>query len=392
MGDYTYGTVWTPNAIGHFSLSITIDSVTLEEVYRTEVKEAGVPPPTQKILSEKSQPQNKLRKFRAANSAGLRIRSHPTLQSEQVGIVKMDGIISFIDEVENDDGVWVRLSTESIRQHCQQGWYPLEAWCLQYNQHIDKTLLHPAIESTSMRQEIGSVSNSQPDETFVDGETTPTSETQHLAILTPDLNQRISPIKKVKPIDERSGETNPFRALGHAHDFEMPQSMASKGNRSTRNPFEKLTKRSGKVIEDADDLEEYASQDECEKSFVSSISSSPNYNQGFSRSGQASNIGTWTAGMMGGSSSKLQAIQKWFKSESFENKDPSRRRGDFTELASVSVRDLVKAIGGNSNESRGNGNSPHQLSQCSSPISIPFSKFEKLMITILFFFAKKKIA
>lgn len=99
LGDYSYGTVWTPNAIGHFSLSITIDGVTLEEVYRTEVKEAGMPPPPQKISSEKSQPQKKFRRFRAVNSAGLRIRSHPTLQSEQVGIVKMDGIISFIDEV-----------------------------------------------------------------------------------------------------------------------------------------------------------------------------------------------------------------------------------------------------------------------------------------------------
>lgn len=99
MGDYSYGTVWTPNAIGHFSLSITIDGVTLEEVYRTEVKEAGIPPPPQKILSEKSQPQNKLRQFRAANSSGLRIRLHPTLQSEQVGIIRMDCIISFIDEV-----------------------------------------------------------------------------------------------------------------------------------------------------------------------------------------------------------------------------------------------------------------------------------------------------
>lgn len=99
LGDYTYGTVWTPNSIGHFSLSITIDGVTLEEVYRTEVKEAGIPPPPQKMSSEKNHPQNKLRKFRASNSAGLRIRSHPTLQSEQLGIIKMDGIISFIDEV-----------------------------------------------------------------------------------------------------------------------------------------------------------------------------------------------------------------------------------------------------------------------------------------------------
>lgn len=98
-GDLTYSTIWTPNSIGHFSLVITIDGVAFEEVYRIEVKEAGIPPPPQKPSLKKSQPQNKLRKFRASNSAGLRIRSHPTLQSEQVGVVKMDGVISFIDEV-----------------------------------------------------------------------------------------------------------------------------------------------------------------------------------------------------------------------------------------------------------------------------------------------------
>lgn len=90
--------MWTPSAVGHFSLSITIDGDNLEEVYRVEVKEAGNLPPPQKTL-KKSQPQKPLRKFRGINSAGLRIRSHPTLQSEQVGIIKQDGIISYIDEV-----------------------------------------------------------------------------------------------------------------------------------------------------------------------------------------------------------------------------------------------------------------------------------------------------
>lgn len=94
----TYGTIWTPKAIGHFAISITIDGTTLEEVYRTQVKASGVPPPPQVTPMERDQPQ-KLRQFRASNSAGLRIRSHPTLQSEQVGVIKMDGIISFIDEV-----------------------------------------------------------------------------------------------------------------------------------------------------------------------------------------------------------------------------------------------------------------------------------------------------
>lgn len=147
MGDLTFGALWTPNSVGNFCLTISIDGISLEEVYRVDVKEAGVPPPPQKPSIKKTQPPNKMRKFISKNSAGLRIRSHPTLQSEQVGIVKMDGIISFIDEVENDDGVWVRLSTESIRQHCITGWYPSEAWCLQYNQHLGKTLLHPVIES-----------------------------------------------------------------------------------------------------------------------------------------------------------------------------------------------------------------------------------------------------
>ena len=148
LGDLTYGTVWTPNTIGPFCLLITIDGVALEEIYRVDVKEAGLPPPP-KPLTEK-QPPNRVRKFIAKNSAVLRIRSHPTLQSEQVGIVKLGGIISFIDEIENDDGIWVRLSTESIRQHCQgHGWYPLEAWCLQYNQHREKFLLHPIEQTVS---------------------------------------------------------------------------------------------------------------------------------------------------------------------------------------------------------------------------------------------------
>lgn len=95
----TFGAMWTPNSVGSFCITITIDGVPLEEVYRVEVKEAGEPPPSQKSSIKKTQPQNKLRKFIAKNSAGLRIRSHPTLQSEQVGIIKMDGVISFIDEV-----------------------------------------------------------------------------------------------------------------------------------------------------------------------------------------------------------------------------------------------------------------------------------------------------
>lgn len=144
----TFSVDWTPNAVGNFCLNILIDDIPLEAVHRVDVCEGGVPPPAQAL--QKRQTINKVRKFFAKNTAGLRIRSHPTLQSEEVGILKINGIISFIDEIENDDGVWVRLSTESIRQHCNSGWYPTEAWCLQFNQHLGRTLLHP-IEETILQ-------------------------------------------------------------------------------------------------------------------------------------------------------------------------------------------------------------------------------------------------
>jgi E3 ubiquitin-protein ligase MYCBP2 len=35
----------------------------------------------------------------ARDSAGLRVRLHPSLQSEQIGVIQLGGVISFTDEV-----------------------------------------------------------------------------------------------------------------------------------------------------------------------------------------------------------------------------------------------------------------------------------------------------
>lgn len=45
----------------------------------------------------------------------------------------------------NDDGTWVRLSAESVREWCRD--QRSEAWCLQYNHHLNKTLLFPVADS-----------------------------------------------------------------------------------------------------------------------------------------------------------------------------------------------------------------------------------------------------
>lgn len=59
----------------------------------------GLTPPSQNLAKKSQHQPSKLRKFVAKNSAGLRIRAHPSLQSEQIGIVHVNGTIAFIDEV-----------------------------------------------------------------------------------------------------------------------------------------------------------------------------------------------------------------------------------------------------------------------------------------------------
>ena len=48
--------------------------------------------------------------------------------------------------------MWLRLSADSIKEWCNNGY--TDAWCLQYNQHLGKTLLVPLDEPKSMMEEI----------------------------------------------------------------------------------------------------------------------------------------------------------------------------------------------------------------------------------------------
>lgn len=141
--------------------------------------------------------------------------------------------------------------------------------------------------------------------------------------------------------------------------------MGNKPIKISKNPFEKLAKRSAKYLDDTDDSDDTILQEF----------------QNDDNKREQMNLGSWTAGVMGGGSSKLQALQKWFKSESIDGREAptQKRRTDLSELASVSVRDLVKAIGGGGGSAEAryyvtSSSSSQQRSQSSSPISIPFSK------------------
>lgn len=67
-------------------------------------------------------------------------------------------IVEFLSQFQNDDGVWLRLSPESLKEFCTLTSLAsnglTEAWALQYNQHLGKTLLVPVEQPKSIVGEI----------------------------------------------------------------------------------------------------------------------------------------------------------------------------------------------------------------------------------------------
>ncbi|XP_045068074.1 E3 ubiquitin-protein ligase MYCBP2-like isoform X1 [Coregonus clupeaformis] len=145
--DGTYSANWTPGAVGLYTIHVTIDSIEIDAGLEVEVKDPpkGMIPPGTQMVKPKAEPQpSKVRIFVSKDSAGLRVRSHPSLQSEQIGIVQVDGTITFIDEIHNDDGVWLRLNDETVKKYVPNMNGYAEAWCLSFNQHVGRSLLIPA--------------------------------------------------------------------------------------------------------------------------------------------------------------------------------------------------------------------------------------------------------
>ncbi|XP_062389671.1 E3 ubiquitin-protein ligase MYCBP2 isoform X1 [Sardina pilchardus] len=172
--DGTYSANWTPGAVGLYTIHVTIDGIETDAGLEVEVKDPpkGMIPPGIQMVKPKLEPQpSKVRKFVAKDSSGLRVRSHPSLQSEQIGLVHVNGTITFIDEIHNDDGVWLRLNEETVKKYVPNMNGYSEAWCLSFNQHLGRSLLvsvnetrmhadefvkeasgHPCLEATIQEQ------------------------------------------------------------------------------------------------------------------------------------------------------------------------------------------------------------------------------------------------
>ncbi|XP_022651457.1 E3 ubiquitin-protein ligase rpm-1-like isoform X3 [Varroa destructor] len=152
---------WTPSYVGRYELKALVDGYPVRGPIESdpviEVRELpqgatlSQPAPQVRNKLQTSSSLSKVRKFNTKDSQGLRVRSAPTLQGRQIGTVPPGGYITFIDAVENDDGLWLRLTPESAQQHCRRlsPSQAHEAWCMQYHNHLGKTLLIPAEDKSS---------------------------------------------------------------------------------------------------------------------------------------------------------------------------------------------------------------------------------------------------
>ncbi|KAH7646731.1 e3 ubiquitin-protein ligase-like protein [Dermatophagoides farinae] len=115
-----YLACWSPTSIGSYRIEMMVDGEKSENSVIINVnncvddskfsyKNNNVQP----IIHHHHKDHNRI----SNNSAGLRIRSLPSLQSEQIGIISINGLLTIIDQLENDDGIWVRLSNESIQAY-----------------------------------------------------------------------------------------------------------------------------------------------------------------------------------------------------------------------------------------------------------------------------------
>ncbi|KPJ10308.1 E3 ubiquitin-protein ligase highwire [Papilio machaon] len=159
QADGTYLATWVPHEPGDYVGTCLLDHVptNLEVVF--EVSLSHKPKDDKAVQSgnfcldvDVEALQSRQRRFEISNSAGLRVRSSPSLQAEEIGRIPRNANVGFVEEVENKDGVWVRLSEEAMKSYTT---FPVAiAWCLQYHRQLDLVLLVSNQTSEADEEEI----------------------------------------------------------------------------------------------------------------------------------------------------------------------------------------------------------------------------------------------
>ncbi|MCP9259802.1 E3 ubiquitin-protein ligase rpm-1 [Dirofilaria immitis] len=157
QADGSFSANWTPKQGGKYRIECRLDGFQLAQSYLVEVRDNNV---FGSSMSPKEGNQSRLSRRVAHFSRtrfalcdqklmtkGIRIRASPALNSSQIGIIPRGATVSYIEEVENADGVWLRLTDEACTMYCNTQLLS-QGWCLQYSNHLKRSFL--LLESDSV--------------------------------------------------------------------------------------------------------------------------------------------------------------------------------------------------------------------------------------------------
>ncbi|CAG9534611.1 unnamed protein product [Cercopithifilaria johnstoni] len=141
---------WIPKHGGTYRIECRLDGFQLAQSYLVEVRDSNM---FGGSVSPKEGSQNRLSRgvahFNRTRFAfcdqklmtkGVRIRASPALNSSQIGIIPRGITVSYIEEIKNMDGVWLRLTDEACSIYCDTQ-LPSQGWCLQYSNHLGRSFL-----------------------------------------------------------------------------------------------------------------------------------------------------------------------------------------------------------------------------------------------------------
>ncbi|VIO97478.1 B-box zinc finger family protein [Brugia malayi] len=148
---------WTPKHGGTYRIECRLDGFQLAQSYLVEVRDNNI---FSGSMSSKDDSKNRLNRRVAHFSRtrfalcdqklmmkGVRIRASPALNSSQIGVIPRGTTVSYIEEVENADGIWLRLTDEACAIYCDAQ-LPSQGWCLQYSNHLGRSFLLLQSDST----------------------------------------------------------------------------------------------------------------------------------------------------------------------------------------------------------------------------------------------------
>ncbi|PAV60710.1 hypothetical protein WR25_02916 isoform A [Diploscapter pachys] len=141
-----YAGYWTPSCSGNYRIECKVDGFELSHTYTLQVRDRDRDEDETTKQSKEIQKAAQLSKARnsvipkTSDFRSIRMRLGPSLVAPCVGTIPRGAPLSYIEEVENDDGKWLRLTDETAAlfgyNSCGE-----QFWCLSYHRHLNRVLI-----------------------------------------------------------------------------------------------------------------------------------------------------------------------------------------------------------------------------------------------------------